>query len=373
MRILSTGDWHYNCGYDEDILSSVNQMIEYVKCHTVDLVAMTGDLYERASEPGSRNLAAECIQELANWVPVLIIRGNHDALFDLKILSKLNSLQRIIVHETPGELDLDNGKVLIVTMPWLTKARWQSLNPGASKEEGDRTVSQMVIEYIKGVVNLNPDKKVILVGHMTVAGALCQAHQQLGADGVTVGIYDFADAGLYAALLGHIHLKQNCGGSRYFYNGSIAALDYGEKPDKYFSVLDTDTGEVEWNRLKTVHRQDINAEWTPLGIKVDMEGISSELLEGARVRASLRVNGGDNTEQAKKQLADWLIAANVLEFQISPQVIPTSQVRAVEISNATTLSDKLRQYWIAVADPEDEVKVDLLGKLSELEDAYGNR
>jgi exonuclease SbcD len=364
---LSTGDWHWNCGYDDDIASSIEQIVTYIKDHPVDLVAITGDVYDRASEPGSRNRAAEYIRDLARESGVLIVRGNHDAPGDLEILSKLEVGYRVTVDESPNVHHYDH--VAIQTIPWLTKAKWQSLHPEASKEEGDKTVSQMVIEFIKNSVLLNQDKKLIVIGHMTIAGAQAQNHQQMGADGVTLGAYDMDDAGVWAAILGHIHLRQTFSGERFFYNGSIAALDYGEFPEKFFSVLDTNTGNVEWIKLNTVNRIDINAHWSPAGIGMDLEKVDLDSLEGSRVRVNLRVEGGDNVEAAKKQIEEFLAGENVLEFKINPQVLPLEAVRAVEISKSTSMKDKLTTYWEATEPPPEATQMGMQDKLSELEDA----
>lgn len=368
MHILSTGDWHFNAGYDEDVLGSIHQILNYVNNNPVDLVAVTGDIYERASDPGSRNLAAECIRKLADRTHVLVVRGNHDAPGDLRILEKLEAKHHIVVHEVPGAIGYGEG-IVIHTMPWLTKARWQSFHPSATQEDGDKTVSQLCLDYLRDEVALHAGCKHILVGHMTIAGAKAQNHQQMGADGITLGLYDLPEAGFYAAMLGHIHLKQVLGSDeKFFYNGSVTALDYGETPDKYFSVLDTQADSVEWVKLDTIHRQDITAEWTPTGIDVDTGDCPSGLLIGARVRANLRVAGGDNVAQAKEQLEKWLESLGVLEYKINPQVIPTSKIRAVEITKAEKLSDKLRQYWEATGYPDEATQKDMLNKLAELED-----
>lgn len=378
MRILSTGDWHFNAGYDKDVFDSVEQIISYIEArgelaHRADLAVITGDIYERASDPESRNLAADCIQRMAESVPVLIVRGNHDAPGDLCILSELKAANPITVHEAPKLFDCDFGcsqknhaGVLIHTVPWLTKARWQSLHPQATKEEGDKTVSQLLLEYLRNNITLHPGYKHVLSGHMTIAGSKAQNRQQLGADGVTLGMYDITEAGFYAAMLGHIHLKQELGSPTQYYNGSIAALDYGETPEKFFSVLDTKTGHVEWVQLKTVHRQDVWVLWTPLGAY--LEDIDATGLKGARVRVNLRIVGGDNVPAAKAQVEAWGKEICALELKINPQVIPVSKVRAVEISKAASLGDKLRQYWLATDAPDEATQIDMLNKLSQLED-----
>ena len=367
MRILSFGDLHFNCGYDEDLIKSVDQIINYVRDHPVNLIAITGDVYDRSSDPTSRNVAANKVQLLSEYADVLIVRGNHDSPGDLKILGRLETGKSIVVDEVPAIRTF--GGVVVHTLPWLTKARWQALHPEASRETGDQTVSQLVLTYLKNSIDLSEGQKQhVLIGHLTVAGAKAQNHRQMGADGITVGMYDLKEAGFYAALLGHIHLRQQVGDDeKFFYNGSIAALDYGETPTKWFSVLDTELGRVEWVKLDTIHRQDINVYWTPTGIKAE-DAIHQDLLKGARVRANLRVAGGDNVDQAKAQLEEFLRQAEVLEFKINPQVVPVMKIRAIEIAKAKSMSAKLGQYWEATEYPDGATQEDMLSKLSTLED-----
>jgi DNA repair exonuclease SbcCD nuclease subunit len=371
VKILSTGDWHFNAGYDEDVSDSVDQITKYTHYNDINLVVNTGDVYERASDPNSRNLAIACIQGLAQKAEVVIVRGNHDAPGDLKVYNQIRSGHTVRAFEAPSIITFARDgetPVMLHILPWITKARWQSLHVSASKEEGDRTVSQLAIELLKTNVALHPGHVHILAGHLTVAGARAQNHQQMGADGVTLGLDDLPTLGFHAIMLGHIHLMQTLALPEFFYNGSIAALDYGETPDKYFSVFDTETGNITWVPLKTIHRQDIYVHWTPAGIQAD-EPIHDDLIKGARVRANLRVEGGDNVDQAKKQLEALLEKLGALEYKINPQVIPVSKIRAAEIGRAKSFSEKLGQYWEATdTTPSEEDRKGMLDKLAQLED-----
>ncbi len=363
MKILSTGDWHFNAGYDVDVQSSVEQIVNYVAENPVDLVAITGDVYERSSDPDSRNLAADMIRKIADHSPVLVVRGNHDAPKDLKILEMIQSKHAVMVHELPGQYIIMG--VMVHTLPWLTKARWVAKHPQATKEEADRTVSQMLLQFITNQVALNPGFKHILVGHLTIAGATAQNHQQLGADGVTLGIYDLQEAGFHASMLGHIHMQQNLSSHLHFYNGSVCALDYGETPDKFFSVLDTKKDAVEWIKLNTIPRYDVSAHWTATGLKVD--GVDGRL-KGARVRVNLRVEGGDNVKAAKDQLESIMSEAQVFEHKLNIQVLNPTQLRAAEIAMAQDLKDKLEQFWKATTRPDEKTQADMLAKLAQLEE-----
>ena len=104
--------------------------------------------------------------------------------------------------------------------------------------------------------------------------------------------YDLPEAGLFAAILGHIHLKQEFTSPRFFYNGSIAALNYGETPDKYFSILDTRTGDVEWIKLNTIGRWQIDIDWAQ-GIPKDLDP-DHLWIPNSRLRINLKIADGEN-------------------------------------------------------------------------------
>jgi len=372
MKILSTADWHYCCGMDEDISASLMQIEKKASEVMPNLIAIAGDVFHRSSDPDGRNPAAEHIQILADIAPVIIVRGNHDAPGDLQILSRLQAKNRIWVHEEPSTLVFKESKdhiVAVHTMPWFTKSRWLATHPSESKEASDRSVGDLALEYIRTVVLNTPGIDAhILVGHLLINGARAQNHQPLIGQGVTLGQYDLPEAGLFAAILGHIHLKQEFTSPRFFYNGSIAALNYGETPDKYFSVLDTRTGEVEWIKLNAIGRYQIDVDWPNDGGFMRLLDDDHSWITGSRVAINLRVADGENTEQAKAVISEYLQAFSPFQLDIRPQLIPKTELRSQDIAQASTLPDKLRSYWKATTPPDEAVQNDMIEKLSTLEE-----
>lgn len=373
MKILSTGDWHFCAGMDEDISKSLVQIEEKASEVKPNLIAIAGDIYHRASDPDGRNPAAEHIQKLADIAPVLIVRGNHDAPGDLQILSRLQAKNRIWVHESPHTIvfkDPDHS-VAIHTMPWFTKSRWLATHPSESKEASDRSVGDLALQYIQTVVVNTPGIDVhILIAHLLINGARAQNHQPLIGQGVTLGQYDLPEAGLFAAILGHIHLKQEFTSPRFFYNGSIAALNYGETPDKYFSILNTQTGDVEWIRLDTVGRYqiDIDYPFTDDGLKNSLAG-RDFIITGSRIAVNLRVPDGESISQAKGEIERYFNLYHPIQLDIRPQLIPKTELRSQDIAQASTLPDKLRALWKATGNyPHEETQRDMLEKLSTLEE-----
>jgi DNA repair exonuclease SbcCD nuclease subunit len=367
MKILVIADLHFGAGSDNEVCASMIQILDRIKSgNDIGIIAIGGDVYNQLSRPVERNTVATWIKGFAEHAPVYIIKGNHDAPEDLRILSMLESCYSIYVDEIPCSRLLDTG-VVLHTMPWFTKSGWMALNPGSSAETGDETVGQLALQFIRNNVTLNPQRKNILLGHLLINGARAQNHQPMIGQGITLGQYDLVESGLYAALLGHIHLKQTIGDNPlFFYPGSIAPLNYGETGEKYFCVLDTDTDQVEWIQLETVKRETFEVLWTPDEVKFNDP---ENKINKAKVRVLLQVSAGDDIEAAKQGVRNIMEQRGALECQVDVQSIPIEQIRSEKIASATSNQEKLEAYWEATGSEPDEVtSVDMIVKLSEIEE-----
>jgi DNA repair exonuclease SbcCD nuclease subunit len=378
MRIGSTADWHIGDGMDADIEASVLQIVKIFREQKVDYIALPGDFFDHKSAADGRNLLRMLIQEMCTVAPVVACTGNHDQPGDLNIFGHLDLKNGIILVDKPyihwPPQDPQFEQITFHLLPWFTKATWQSHHIGASKEEGDKTVSQMALQYVKNNVILekakNPNVKNILISHLLVEGALAQNHQPLIGEGISFGQYDLTESGLYAGIFGHIHLGQNLDATnRFFYPGSPAAMDYGENPDKFCAILDTMTGCTEWYKLQTVDRFSIECIW-PLQLSMTPEqyGEMKTRAKGARVRALLQIEEGANLAHAKEELEKILLEAGALEVKIDPQVRPKELVRSVEISKAESLEEKLDVFWKATNKlPDEATVIRMKNKLSIIE------
>jgi len=357
MRIGSSGDWHLDCGLDADIERSVHQIAKVFRDGNVDMIALPGDLFDRKSTPEGRNLLRALIQEMAEIAPVIICYGNHEEPGDLDIFGQVRSKFSITVFDRPDSFcpaSAYGPDCMIHVLPWFTKSTWQAAHAGESKEEGDIAVSRLAMDFLKQAVYLSPkDRKHVLISHLTIDGARLENHQPFKGEGIKFGRYDLEEVGFYAGILGHIHLRQQFeeASPLFFYNGSPAALDYGESPEKYCSILDTNGVGVEWYRLETVDRFSLELEWGT-GIsrfEASYLGITGvrERIPGARVRALLKVPEGEDIAHAKAEVERMIMEAGALETKVEPQVVPKTLVRSVDISSAERLPDKLDAYWKA--------------------------
>jgi len=294
----------------------------------------------------------------------------------LDIFGHLEVKHPILIFDSPHIYFPDPGtnRYLFHVLPWFTKATWQSHNIGMSKDEGDKTVSQMGLQYVKNNVMLYsakyPGIAHILISHLSVAGAQAQNHQPLIGEGIGFGLNDLSESGLYGGIFGHIHLHQPLTASDLFsYPGSPAAMNYGEDPEKYCVILDTDEGSTQWYQLKTVDRFSVDCIW-PLQLSMTGEQFNEMLAraKGARVRALLKIEEGDDLAHAREELEKILLAAGALEVKIEPQTIPKELVRSVEISKAQSLEEKLEAYWLANNNrPSEETVIRMKQKLSVVE------
>ncbi len=105
--------------------------------------------------------------------------------------------------------------------------------------DNEEELKKTVTETIKAARSVAGKRKVILLGHFSVQGAM--AHGMALQDGLVNEDIPKVDA----AFLGHIHKFQEFK-PKHFYVGSPFQQDFGEiNETKYVMVLDTETGRVE--------------------------------------------------------------------------------------------------------------------------------
>src|SRR4030042_5456018 len=94
MRVVHSGDWHLTnsgtiasryvtrdgvnlCLWDK--IQSVRMICDYVAENDTDLVAISGDLFDKPNpENVAIKVAVEAIERLSEYALVVIVRGNHD-------------------------------------------------------------------------------------------------------------------------------------------------------------------------------------------------------------------------------------------------------------------------------------------------------
>src|SRR4029079_9822147 len=98
MRVLHTSDWHlgrsfHRVGMLDAQAAYVDHLIETVEAEQVDLVVVSGDIYDRALPPvDAVELASESFARLSSSrAQVVVTSGNHDSPVRLSFNSRLHA------------------------------------------------------------------------------------------------------------------------------------------------------------------------------------------------------------------------------------------------------------------------------------------
>src|SRR4051812_3810732 len=132
MRLLHTSDWHLGRSFHgEDLLAVqaayVDHLIETIEAEEVDLVVVSGDVYDRAlPSVDAVALADDALHRLGtSRARVVITSGNHDSGRRLGFNARLVDLAGVHLRTDPGHVDtpvlLDDahGQVAVYGIPYL--------------------------------------------------------------------------------------------------------------------------------------------------------------------------------------------------------------------------------------------------------------
>lgn len=109
LRVAVIADSHFDEGSRFEECVRLHEWIARdVASRGVDVIVHAGDIFERKSTPAERRAVAEWLGCCADIAPVLIVRGNHDAVGDLAIFARLRTKHPVIVEEACGVHVLEN-------------------------------------------------------------------------------------------------------------------------------------------------------------------------------------------------------------------------------------------------------------------------
>src|SRR6188472_3040112 len=132
MRILHTSDWHlgrsfHNVGMLGAQAAYVDHVLEVVAAEQVDLVVISGDVFDRALPPvDAVELADETFARLAaSRARVVVTSGNHDSQIRLGFNARLADAAGIHLRTRwqdvgrPLLVDDEHGPVAVYGLPYL--------------------------------------------------------------------------------------------------------------------------------------------------------------------------------------------------------------------------------------------------------------
>jgi len=244
MRVLHTSDWHlgrsfHRVGMLGAQATYVDHLVETVESEQVDLVVVSGDVYDRALPPvDAVELASETFARLAaSRATVVVTSGNHDSPIRLGFNSRLADAAGVHLRTrwqdvgTPVVLGDAHGEVAVYGLPYLepdaVRQAWEL--PARTHEAALRAAMQRV----HADVDTRPGARSIVLAHAFVAGS-SDAAGAMASDSerdISVGGLQIAPTSLFTrvtyAALGHLH-GQHTLTDTIRYSGSPLAYSFSE-------------------------------------------------------------------------------------------------------------------------------------------------
>lgn len=354
----------------------------------VDMVLHSGDIYERRSTPRERFAVARWVQRIAAIAPVVIARGNHDAIGDLPLLERLKTRHPIFVYEGVGVVRA--GGCAVGVLAWPQRSNLHTIAGAYGHEVIEQHAADALRNVLRGLgqelAEQPEDHPRILLSHAMVRASRVSTGQPLVGCDFELGLEDLALAGADLYALGHIHLGQDwtIAGAPCVYPGSPRRTAFGELEAKgyvlvNFDEVDGHRRECEdwprWERIETPATPMVllEGEWKrSSGLSLTgMEHWSTlETLRGAEVRLRYEV-ATDDREAARgdaESEADRFRKLGAVNVKVEEVVRPEQRARAPEIATAQSLEAKLDALWRARSFEPGERRAELVGKAHGIEE-----
>lgn len=243
MRVLHTSDWHlgrsfHGVGLLGAQATYVDHLLETVETEAVDLVVVSGDVYDRALPPvDAVELASDTFARLAaSRAKVVVTSGNHDSPVRLGFNAKLADSAGVHLRtrwqdvDTPIVLEDAHGAVAVYGLPYLEPdAVRQAWSLEARSHEAALTKAMALVHDDLATRNARS----IVLAHAFVAGSP-DAAPAMASDSerdISVGGLQIAPTSLFTgvtyAALGHLHAPRALTDS-VRYSGSPLAYSFSE-------------------------------------------------------------------------------------------------------------------------------------------------
>lgn len=264
MRFLHTSDWHAGriwkrLDRGDELRAALQTTIDYVREHEVDVVLVSGDIFDSRSPSGkAERLVAEVFRAYGKaGAKTVVIGGNHDSPARLEAWRLLAELADVTIVPSPRpathggvvELTSRDGRetAVVACIPFASPSNFLSASQMVADESEGFTRYAMafggMVQTLKA--SFRPDAVNILMAHTHLEGALLAQSERV----VHVGEQWAAKVSslphdIHYAALGHIHKPQPVDAPcPAYYAGSPLQLDFGEIGEKKtFNVFDARAG-----------------------------------------------------------------------------------------------------------------------------------
>ncbi len=248
MRILHTSDWHLGRSFHgEGMLGHqatyVDHLLETVETERVDLVVVSGDVYDRALPPlDAVRLAEETLVRLAHSrARVVLTSGNHDSHQRLGFAARLIDSAGVHVRThardvgTPVLLEDGHGPVAVYGLPYLDPDHLRE--PWALPARSHQAALAEALRRVRADLADRPAAtRSVVMAHAFVAGAEpCDSERDISVGGVQSVPSSLFEGFSYTAL-GHLHGRHRLT-ETVRYSGSPLAYSFSEATHRKGSWL----------------------------------------------------------------------------------------------------------------------------------------
>jgi len=216
VRILHTSDWHLGRSFHrEDLLGHqsafIDHLLEVVDAEKVDVVVVSGDIYDRAlPHVDAVALADETFARLAaSRAKVVASSGNHDSAQRLGFGSRLMDAAGVFVRTdaasvgTPVVLKDRHGDVAIHALPYLDPSAL--LEPWSLGHRSHEAALTEAMTRVRRDLAARVKTRSVVLAHAFVAGATpSESERDISVGGVSRVATSTFDGIDYTAL-GHLH------------------------------------------------------------------------------------------------------------------------------------------------------------------------
>lgn len=239
MRILHTSDWHLGRSFHREGLlghqsAFIDHLLEVVESERVDVVVVSGDVYDRAlPHVDAVALADEAFARLAHSrASVVVSSGNHDSAQRLGFGARLMDAAGVFVRTsaasvgTPVLLGDEHGVVAFHALPYLDPSAL--LEPwDLPRRSHEAALGEAMTRVRSDLMARDPRTRSVVLAHAFVAGAEpSESERDISVGGVSRVATSLFD-GIHYTALGHLH-GPHVLGEALRYSGSPLAYSFSE-------------------------------------------------------------------------------------------------------------------------------------------------
>ena len=267
LKIIHTADWHLGqtfFGYDreEEHDAFLSWLVEALKEHEVDVLLISGDVFDVANPSASAQRRFFSFLREANLcnphLQIVVTAGNHDSAARLEsplpLLEELStSIVGVVRRTAEGTIDFDAMTIPLynregrreawcLAVPYLRQGDYPASEEAQSTyAAGIRRMYRQFYDYVDA--RRESGEAIVAMGHLHATGAELtddDPGERVIKGGLESVPSDAFNPGLAYTALGHIHKAQHIGErSDVCYSGSPLPMSFSEKNYRHRVMLVT--------------------------------------------------------------------------------------------------------------------------------------